>query len=574
MSYQVLARKYRPRDLDEVIGQEHITRILSEAVKQDRVGQAYLFAGPRGIGKTSCARILAKSLNCEKGITVKPCGECSSCASIAGGNSFDVLEVDGASNRGIDEVRTIRENVKFAPSYGRYKVYIVDEVHMLTPEAFNALLKTLEEPPEHVKFIFATTDPNKVPATIISRCQRFDFKRITARTAGKVIKDVAAKEKIRIEDEAMFAIAKAANGSLRDALSILDQLAALSEQKIKAGDVYSMLGLVQIDQLFILVDALGAKDCCAAIDAFDDILSLGKDVRQMSRDLVEHFRHLMLLKIAGPNEKKIVAMGRLVDYPKQVKQRLLEQTMLFTLDDILLAVEELISSQEVSRVTEMERIPLELAFARMTLSFQGTGKLPVSQEAQPAEEAYAPGGSLKNERGQLNHLNEKQKPPVKPDVPVEKAEIPSVDTPIQTAQEPDDLPDFVRPLGPDAPVVDPGSVDLKTIQQNWPKLTHALSRERMSLATYLQDARPLKLHGELLLIGFTAEHAFFKETMEHADHILLVEKIFAQQLGRPVRVKYTLSDALPSGAVEDDSPEVKKVLDTFGGEIVNRWHNE
>src|SRR3989338_7275590 len=187
MSYLVLARKYRPQKFSEVIGQEHISDLLGKSITAKRIAQAYLFCGPRGIGKTSCARILAKSLNCQKGLTVTPCGKCSACQEIAQSRSFDVIEIDGASNRGIEEIRTLRENVKFAPSYGRYKIYIVDEVHMLTPEAFNALLKTLEEPPEHVKFIFATTDPNKVPLTIISRCQRFDFKRIPVKTIVELL---------------------------------------------------------------------------------------------------------------------------------------------------------------------------------------------------------------------------------------------------------------------------------------------------------------------------------------------------------------------------------------------------
>ena len=211
MSYIVLARKHRPQNFDEVIGQEHITDLLKSAISSGRIGHAFLFCGPRGIGKTSCARILAKALNCQKGPSGKPCDACDSCLQIIKGNSFDVLEIDGASNRGIEEIRSLRENVKFAPSYGKYKIYIIDEVHMLTAEAFNALLKTLEEPPEHVKFIFATTSPNKVPSTIISRCQRFDFKRITLKIIAAMLTDIATKEKIQVDADALFAIAKAAD---------------------------------------------------------------------------------------------------------------------------------------------------------------------------------------------------------------------------------------------------------------------------------------------------------------------------------------------------------------------------
>src|SRR3989338_8589361 len=201
MSYIVLARKYRPQKFDELIGQEHITKLLKDSIETGRLAHAFLFCGPRGVGKTSCARILAKSLNCKNGPTVSPCGQCPACTEITEGKSFDVIEIDGASNRGIDEIRTLRENVKFAPSYGLFKIYIVDEVHMLTTEAFNALLKTLEEHPEHVKFVFATTAPSKVPATIISRCQRFDFRRISVETTMKALAEICTKEKLKIDQE-------------------------------------------------------------------------------------------------------------------------------------------------------------------------------------------------------------------------------------------------------------------------------------------------------------------------------------------------------------------------------------
>src|SRR5471030_327669 len=230
MSYLVLARKYRPQSFDELVGQTHITELLRKSIESGRIAHAFLFCGPRGIGKTSCARILAKSLNCQNGPTLKPCGACPACLEIANGNSFDVIEIDGASNRGIDEIRTLRENLKFAPSYGRYKIYIVDEVHMLTSDAFNALLKTLEEPPEHVKFIFATTEVHKVPATILYRCQRFDFKRIQVEIIMANLQSICVKEKLKANEEALFVIAKAAQGSMRDALSILDQLSALSDK--------------------------------------------------------------------------------------------------------------------------------------------------------------------------------------------------------------------------------------------------------------------------------------------------------------------------------------------------------
>ena len=364
MSYLVLARKYRPQTFAEVIGQDHITQLLKRSIESKRIAHAFLFCGPRGIGKTSCARILAKSLNCQEGPTLTPCGKCVVCREITSSNSFDVIEIDGASNRGIDEIRTLRENVKFAPAYGRYKIYIVDEVHMLTSEAFNALLKTLEEPPEHVKFIFATTESNKVPSTILSRCQRFDFKRIPVDAITLALKDICTKEKLKIDDAALFAIAKAAQGSMRDALSILDQLSALGSDGIDAKDVFSMLGMVEIELLFQLTDALVDKNCVSALKVFNEIIERGKDIKQLGKDLTEHFRHMMIMKIGGQDLKG------LVEYPAAVRQRLAIQAERITIVGILKVIELFIEAQETARVMETLRMPLELAFAKMAYGGQ------------------------------------------------------------------------------------------------------------------------------------------------------------------------------------------------------------
>ena len=378
MSYLVLARKYRPQTFAEVIGQDHITQLLKRSIESKRIAHAFLFCGPRGIGKTSCARILAKSLNCQEGPTLTPCGKCVACREITSSNSFDVIEIDGASNRGIDEIRTLRENVKFAPAYGHYKIYIVDEVHMLTSEAFNALLKTLEEPPEHVKFIFATTESNKVPSTILSRCQRFDFKRIPVDAITLALKGICAKEKLKIDDAALFAIAKAAQGSMRDALSILDQLSALGSDGIDAKDVFSMLGMVEIELLFQLTDALVDKNCVSALKVFNEIIERGKDIKQLGKDLTEHFRHMMIMKIGGQDLKG------LVEYPAAVRQRLAIQAERITIVGILKVIELFIEAQETARVMETLRMPLELAFAKMAYGGQSQAQV------QPAAASIAP----------------------------------------------------------------------------------------------------------------------------------------------------------------------------------------
>jgi DNA polymerase-3 subunit gamma/tau len=245
MSYIVLARRYRPQNFDELIGQSHVALTLKNALALNRIAHAYLFSGPRGVGKTSAARILAKSLDCEKRKDHSPCNTCVSCEEITKGISMDVIEIDGASNRGIDEIRNLRENVKFAPVSGKYRIYIIDEVHMLTKEAFNALLKTLEEPPPHVIFIFATTEPYKVPLTIISRCQRFDFRRVSVNEIVKHLQYIAGKENIDVEDEALYLIAQASEGSMRDSQSLLDQAVSYSGKKIAKKDVQDFLGLTE-----------------------------------------------------------------------------------------------------------------------------------------------------------------------------------------------------------------------------------------------------------------------------------------------------------------------------------------
>ena len=526
MSYLVLARKYRPQKFSEVIGQEHISDLLGKSITARRIAQAYLFCGPRGIGKTSCARILAKSLNCQKGLTLDPCGECSSCKEIAQANSFDVLEIDGASNRGIDEIRTLRENVKFAPSSGRFKIYIVDEVHMLTMEAFNALLKTLEEPPEHVKFIFATTSVNKVPSTIISRCQRFDFKRISVSTTIQTLSNLCKKENFQIEEDALFAIAKASSGSLRDALSILDQLSALGPAfggaGIHAKDVFSMLGLVEIQLLFDLVDCLAQKNCSQAFVVFDNIIEQGKDIRQLGRDLVEHFRHLMIMKVGGKT------LGKLVDYPISAKEMLLAQAEGFSLKEILNALEVLIETQEVSRIMESQRTPLEIAFAKLTYQ---------KEIPQPKRSTM---DLLKDQNGQI---------------------AVSLELPVAMREESNSLLEEKIE----------GALDLEKIKRSWDAITYAISREKMSVATFLQEGSPFELKGSKLTIGFSQANHFHKESLEHRDNLKLVEKIFSEKLKTRMMIEFKIVENYKP---QDDEPLVQRALETFKGKVVSKWHKE
>ena len=516
MTYLVFARKYRPQAFDQLAGQEHITSLLKKAIEGNRIAHAFLFCGPRGIGKTSCARILAKSLNCQTGPTLIPCGSCFACQEITNGNSFDVIEIDGASNRGIDEIRTLRENVKFAPAYGRFKIYIVDEVHMLTTEAFNALLKTLEEPPEHVKFIFATTEANKVPATILSRCQRFDFKRISVETIMENLRSICTRENLKIDESALFAIAKAAQGSMRDALSILDQLSALGAEGIDSTDVYSMLGIVETELLFKLTDALIDKNCVECLNVFNEIIERGKDIKQLGKDLTEHFRHMMIIKIGGP------ALSHLVDYPAAVKQRLHQQSEKITVGAILKAIELFIEAQETSRIMETMRMPLELAFAKLSYG----GSTPVPNAAVPVPQA------------------------------VPKAAVAA-------------KPSAAVPSAPAVATLT--NISIEQIHESWNALTHEVSRRKMSLATYLQDGIPYAFKDGKLTIGFNKDHKFQMECLSTKENVALIEKVLTERFGATIFVQAKIVEGVP---VKQEEPVVKNALKMFGGEVVKEWHNE
>jgi len=326
--YTVIARRYRPQAFDELLGQEHVSRALQQAIASERVGHAYLFTGARGVGKTSAARILAKALNCVRGPTPTPCNECDVCLRVATGDDVDVIEIDGASNRGIDEIRQLRQNVAVRPSRVRFKVYIIDEVHMLTKEAFNALLKTLEEPPEHVKFIFATTEPHKIPITILSRCQRFDFAGIRANQIQARLNQIAAAEGVEIEPQAVQILASRAAGSMRDSQSLLEQLLAVAGGRISAADVTQLLGIAPAERLSGLVRSLVGRDAGGALAELDAAIDGGVEVSQLLDQLVGYFRDVMTSAVGCPPDQMLYALPAQADEVVQIGRRLGLQTIL------------------------------------------------------------------------------------------------------------------------------------------------------------------------------------------------------------------------------------------------------
>ncbi|MGE5507875.1 MAG: DNA polymerase III subunit gamma/tau [Chitinophagales bacterium] len=357
MGYLSLYRKYRPQTFAEVISQEHVIRTLQNALRMRRTAHAYLFAGPRGTGKTTVARLLAKALNCQNGPAPEPCNECASCRQIRDGLALDVIEIDGASNRGIEEIRDLREKVKLAAAESHYKVYIIDEIHMLTTDAFNALLKTLEEPPAHVVFIFATTEAHKIPATILSRCQRFDFKRLTVSELTAQLVRIAAAESLEMSPETAALIARNAEGGLRDALSLLDQIVAFAGERITLADVETLLGTVQVEVLLRFVDLVADRELVGGLELIGRLIDDGKDLHRLSRDLMGHLRNLLFLQLA-PN-------AHLISVEPEVEERLRVQAGRLTRQQLVASIEILAEAEAEIRWASQDRLPLELALIRL-----------------------------------------------------------------------------------------------------------------------------------------------------------------------------------------------------------------
>jgi len=356
--YVVVARRYRPQRFGELVGQEHVARALSGAIASDRVGHAYLFTGARGVGKTSSARILAKALNCQRGMSAEPCGECDICQQIAAGSDVDVLEIDGASNRGIDEIRQLRQNVSVRPSRSRFKIYIIDEVHMLTREAFNALLKTLEEPPEHVKFIFCTTEATKIPITILSRCQRFDFAGIETGSIAERLAQIVAAEGLTAETEALEIIARRAAGSMRDSQSLLEQLLSVTEQQITAADVHRLLGSADEARVGVLVSALLAGDAATALGEVDSALQAGVDAGQLLEQMLGAYRDLMVSAAGAPaTALNSVSSGRRDEFAALGRAQ--------NLTNVLAALQVLEQAASRLRYSTHGRVIVEMAIVRL-----------------------------------------------------------------------------------------------------------------------------------------------------------------------------------------------------------------
>jgi DNA polymerase-3 subunit gamma/tau len=401
MSYLVLARKYRPQTFADVVKQDHVTQTLSHAITSGRVAHAILFTGPRGTGKTTIARILAKALNCRQGPTVSPCNVCRSCIEITSGQAVDVFEIDGASNNSVDQVRDLRDNVRYMPSHSRYKIYIIDEVHMLTAAAFNALLKTLEEPPAHVLFMFATTEPQKIPLTILSRCQRHDLRRIDTQSIFLHLQALCLKEAVNIPPESLLVISQEADGSMRDALSLLDQILSFSEGAVTHDVVISLLGVIDRQYIFDFSQAVLNGDIVEVLDLLEAGYENGIDLKRLYNTLVEHFRNLLVVKISKNAQK-------LVDVPRHEIDRM-QQIVKSVSVSFLNHIFDMLFSEEASiRYAGLPRIALELVFFRIIQT----------RPALPIDELIAKIDNLRKEIHHPPHLVEVQRPYLVPEIDI------------------------------------------------------------------------------------------------------------------------------------------------------------
>lgn len=510
MTYQAFALKWRPKTFSEVVGQNHITTTLENALKAERIAHAYLFSGSRGTGKTSTARILAKSLNCLKSPGPKPCNKCQNCLEIDKSNSLDVLEIDGASRTKVEDMRTLLENVKLSPLNSKYKIYIIDEVHMLSTSSFNALLKTLEEPPAHVKFIFATTQPSKILATVISRCQRFDFRRITAKEIAEKLKDIAKKEKIKINDEAVFAIARSVNGGLRDAESLLDQISSYTDKEIAVDDVNSILGAAGKEVIFNLTDCIIKKDTKKAISIINELIVRGREISVFLNEFISHIRDMLIARETD-------SCKDLIDAADESIKKIKEQAQLFNLEELLYIYSLLSKARYDIQRAPLSRIPVEMLFIKLTGDFE---KVNVRELLSKIDDIES------NIDSNDNQPLIQEKVPVKP---AKKIIIKEEKEDDEETRE--DVYDESKMA-----VFDSG-FNRNDFKSTWDKACQTIKRIKTSVGLYISEGETVNFDGKVITIGFYPGFAFHRENLEVKINKKLVEDTFSELLGKKITIK-------------------------------------
>lgn len=538
MTYLSLYRKYRSQTFDEIIGQEHIVQTLKNAIRLNRLAHAYLFTGPRGTGKTSTARILAKALNCRNNSSENPCNACDNCQKITAGNSVDVIEIDAASNRGIDEIRDLREKVRYMPVEGRYKIYIIDEVHMLTSEAFNALLKTLEEPPAHLIFVLATTEIQKVPATILSRCQRFDFHRIDLAKVKAQLTMLAQKEGFEIEGKALDMIARTTEGSMRDAISLLDQLFSFCDKKVMLNDIVAILGTASFEMLFDLADVVIKKDRPAAIKLIDKIISEGRAVRQVAKDFLEHFRYLLLVKVGSAE-----VLGVSDEHFQQLKI----QASQYTEENISQILQLLTKVELDMRWHPHARLIFEVAMLNLIdlVSIENKEDKSANIESLRAERSNLATKKTEIASSQVPRNDIRAINPIQED----KVEIKIEPEPIQAVAN-------------ESPII-------QRIKEKWDEILQLVKEKTLFGYVSLHEGEPLEVNSKgKLVIRFRKGFSFHKDRLLEIRNKSLVEEVLEKVLNQKIMI-----DGLMADSGEKISPDalpntMDMVKEVFGAELI------
>ena len=618
MDYQVSARKYRPGTFDDVVGQSHVVQTLMNAVDTKRIAHAYLFSGTRGVGKTTVARILAKALNCEQGPTGHPCNTCVNCVEITQGTSVDVMEIDGASNTSVDDVREIRENVKFSPFRGHYRVYIIDEVHMLSNSAFNALLKTLEEPPAHVVFIFATTEIHKIPATILSRCQHYNFRRIARQEIIDRLRHIAAQDGLTIEDRSFTALARASEGSMRDGLSLLDQAVAFSGKTIAHADLEVLLGAVPQELVQGMSAAILTQDSPAALAVLANLLDQGHDLKAFCSDVVEHLRNLLVASVVPAGTE----LRGLIEASAEDIQQLAGDARRLTPEQLQELLTIFSQAEDSLRYSAHPRFVLEAAAVRATrlvrqqerradvppeapppASQKPSAKPDAPAHAQPAATKPAPrtavapthattpvGAPPQPSRAGTAPVAPRSTPPTvsKPFMTTQPAQASTSqgskpDTALSVpAQAPSAKPQTTSATEAAAPVRSP---ELSTL--NWDLVQEEVAASFPNFAPFLEAGRFVSLDGGQVTIGFGKQATLARSMMEKEDNLRALATLCERQIGQPVRIRVielTASDppgltmAQIRAAKEQEqrvvlferaraNPVVKQAMDIFGADL-------
>lgn len=547
--YQALYRKYRPKIFDDVLGQEHIISSLKNQIKMGNIGHAYLFSGTRGTGKTSTAKIFSRAVNCLNPEDSNPCNECEMCLGILDESIMDVIEMDAASNRRIDDIRELIEKVVYPPSRTRYKVYIIDEVHMLTPQAFNALLKTLEEPPKHLIFILATTEPEKLPQTILSRCQRFDFKRVISRDIMVNMKDICNKEGIEVEHKVLSLIARNVDGAMRDALSLLDQCISFSGGKISYEDAINILGITNSDLMFNMVDDILEKNLENLLESIDRIIQDGKDINQFIKDLIYHFRNLMIIKTSQRPED-------IIELDDETLDKYMEQSKGISLNFILRSLDLLTTADEKSKWSTQPRIILEMVAINLTKQ----------EDINLEERVKKLELGINTHRPILKEENVEQKEKTKQ---VERPEIRKNEyekTPIKK-----DEIQKTDPVEKEAFVDDGKELEFETISKNWQDVLKTIRSQKMNIYALLMEGKPTSYENNLLTITYEEGFGFHKDAVSSPMNKQFVEDILSTHFNKKIDINFTMKEneiKLNVDKKKDNEKAIKEAIDFFGEDRV------